>query len=326
MILVTGGAGFIGSNLVVALCERGVSVAVSDRLRSNDKWRNLAKADFRELIEPEALGAWLAGRRRLDAVVHLGAISATTERDADLIFEVNVRLSARLWEWCAAHDTPFIYASSAATYGAGAQGFDDDQQLAALAQLRPLNAYGWSKHHFDRRVLAGIAAGQGAPPQWVGLKFFNVYGPNEYHKGTMQSVVAQKYPLVAAGQPVTLFTSHHPDYPDGGQMRDFIYVEDCVNVILWLLERPQVSGLYNLGSGRARSFSDLARAIAAAAGVPARIAFIPMPEAIRPNYQYYTEARMQKLRDAGYDRPFTSIEDGVRRYVEGYLAVADKYR
>jgi ADP-L-glycero-D-manno-heptose 6-epimerase len=326
MILVTGGAGFIGSNLVAALCERGVSVAVSDRLRSNEKWRNLAKADFRELVEPEALDAWLAGRGRLDAIVHLGAISATTERDADLIFDVNVRLSTRLWEWCAAHDTPFIYASSAATYGAGAQGFDDLQQVAALAQLRPLNAYGWSKHYFDRRVLAGLAAGQGAPPQWVGLKFFNVYGPNEYHKGTMQSVVAQKYPLVATGQPVTLFRSHHPDYPDGGQMRDFIYVEDCVDVILWLLERPQVSGLFNLGSGRARSFSDLARAIAAAAGVPARIEFIPMPEAIRPNYQYYTEARMQKLRDAGYDRPFTSIEDGVRRYVEGYLALADKYR
>jgi len=326
MILVTGGAGFIGSNVVAALCGRGASVAVSDRLRSNDKWRNLAKADFRELIEPEALDAWLAGRGRLDAVVHLGAISATTERDADLIFDVNVRLSARLWEWCAAHDTPFIYASSAATYGAGAQGFDDDQQVAALAQLRPLNAYGWSKHFFDRRVLAGIAAGQGAPPQWVGLKFFNVYGPNEYHKGTMQSVVAQKYPLVATGQPVTLFTSHHPDYADGGQMRDFIYVDDCVDVILWLLERPQVSGLFNLGSGRARSFADLARAIAAAAGVPARIEFIPMPEAIRPNYQYYTEARMQKLRDAGYVRPFTSIEDGVRSYVEGYLALADKYR
>jgi len=326
MILVTGGAGFIGSNLVAALCGRGVSVAVSDRLRSNDKWRNLAKADFRELIEPETLDAWLAGRGRLDAVVHLGAISATTERDADLIFDVNVRLSARLWEWCAAHDTPFIYASSAATYGAGAQGFDDDQQLAALAQLRPLNAYGWSKHHFDRRVLAGIAAGQGAPPQWVGLKFFNVYGPNEYHKGTMQSVVAQKYPLVAAGQPVTLFTSHHPDYPDGGQMRDFVYVEDCVDVILWLLARPQVSGLFNLGSGEARSFADLVRAMALAAGVPARIDFIPMPDAIRPNYQYFTEARMQKLRAAGYDRPFTSIEDGVRRYVERYLAGSDRYR
>jgi ADP-L-glycero-D-manno-heptose 6-epimerase len=326
MILVTGGAGFIGSNLVATLCERGQSVVVCDRLRDNDKWRNVAKADFRDAVHPDDLDAWLAGRQRLDAVVHMGAISSTTERDADLIFATNVRLSTRLWDWCAAHDTPFIYASSAATYGDGSHGFDDDLRPGALAQLRPLNAYGWSKHYFDRRALREVAAGGPRPPQWVGLKFFNVYGPNEYHKGTMQSVVAQKYPLVAAGQPVTLFTSHHPDYPDGGQMRDFIYVEDCVNVILWLLERPQVSGLYNLGSGRARSFSDLARAIAAAAGVPARIEFIPMPEAIRPNYQYYTEARMRKLRDAGYDRPFTSIEDGVRRYVEGYLAVADKYR
>jgi len=259
-------------------------------------------------------------------VVHLGAISSTTERDADLIFDVNVRLSARLWEWCAAHDTPLIYASSAATYGAGERGFDDDQRLATLAQLRPLNAYGWSKHHFDRRVLGSLVAGQRTPPQWVGLKFFNVYGPNEYHKGTMQSVVAQKYPSVAAGKPVTLFTSHHPDYPDGGQMRDFVYVEDCVDVILWLLGRPQVSGLFNLGSGQARSFADLARAMALAAGVPARIDFIPMPDALRPNYQYFTEARMQKLRAAGYDRPFTSIEDGVRRYVERYLAGPDPYR
>jgi ADP-L-glycero-D-manno-heptose 6-epimerase len=326
MILVTGGAGFIGSNVVAALCERGIPVAVSDRLRSSDKWRNLAKADFCELVEPEALDAWLAGRPRLDAVMHMGAISSTTERDADLIFDVNVRLSMRLWDWCAAHDTPLIYASSAATYGAGEQGFDDDQRLEALAQLRPLNAYGWSKHYFDRRILSSLVAGKHTPPQWVGLKFFNVYGPNEYHKGTMQSVVAQKYPSVAAGKPVTLFTSHHPDYPDGGQMRDFVYVEDCVDVILWLLERPQVSGLFNLGSGRARSFADLARAMAEAAGVPSRIEFIPMPEAIRPNYQYFTEARMQKLRDAGYDRPFTSIEDGVRRYVERFLAGPDPYR
>jgi ADP-L-glycero-D-manno-heptose 6-epimerase len=326
MILVTGGAGFIGSNVVAALCERGIAVTVCDRLRSNDKWRNLGKANFRELLAPEALDAWLAAQGPLDAVVHLGAISSTTERDADLIFDVNVRLSTRLWDWCAAHDTPLIYASSAATYGAGELGFDDDQRLDALARLRPLNAYGWSKHYFDRRVLGSVAAGQRAPPQWAGLKFFNVYGPNEYHKGTMQSVVAQKYPDAVAGRPVTLFTSHHPDYPDGGQMRDFIYVEDCVDVILWLLERPRVSGLFNLGSGRARSFADLARAMTAAAGVPSRIEFIAMPEAIRPNYQYFTEARMQKLRDAGYDRPFTSIEDGVRRYVERYLAGPDPYR
>jgi ADP-L-glycero-D-manno-heptose 6-epimerase len=326
MILVTGGAGFIGSNIVAALCERGLPVAVSDRLRTSDKWRNLAKTDFRELVEPDALQSWLEGQASLEAVLHMGAISSTTERDADLIFDVNVRLSTLLWDWCAAHDTPFIYASSAATYGAGQQGFDDDQGLDALARLRPLNAYGWSKHFFDRRVLGNIAAGQPAPPQWVGLKFFNVFGPNEYHKGTMQSVVAQKYPSVAAGQPITLFTSHHADYPDGGQMRDFVYVEDCVNVILWLLERRQVSGLFNLGSGRARSFADLARAIAAAAGVPANIEFIPMPETLRPNYQYFTEARMQKLRAAGYDRPFTSIDDGVRQYVERYLAGPDRYR
>jgi ADP-L-glycero-D-manno-heptose 6-epimerase len=326
MILVTGGAGFIGSNVVAALCEQGVPVAVSDRLRNGDKWRNLAKAGFQELIAPEALDDWLAGRKRLDGVVHLGAISSTTERDADLIFDVNVRLSTRLWDWCAATATPFVYASSAATYGAGEHGFDDDQRVEALAQLRPLNGYGWSKHFFDRQVLRAVAAGAAAPPQWAGLKFFNVYGPNEYHKGTMQSVVAQKYPAVAAGKPVTLFTSHHPQYPDGGQMRDFVYVDDCVDVILWLLDHPKVSGLFNLGSGQARSFADLARAIAEAAGVPSRIDFIPMPEAIRPNYQYFTEARMQKLRGAGYDRPLTSIEVGVRRYVERFLAAPDRYR
>ena len=326
MILVTGGAGFIGSNIVAALCDRGMPVTVCDRLRDNDKWRNLAKSNFSDLVDPDGLDDWLAGRQRLDAVVHMGAISATTERDADLIFDVNVRLSTRLWEWCAARGTPFIYASSAATYGAGTHGFDDDVRPEALALLRPLNAYGWSKHFFDRRVIDGIAAGGAAPPQWVGLKFFNVYGPNEYHKGTMQSVVAQKYPAVAAGQPVTLFTSHHPDYPDGGQMRDFVWVEDCVDVVMWLLGRPQVSGLYNLGSGKSRSFADLARAMAAAARVPARIEFVPMPEAIRPNYQYFTEARMQKLRDAGYDRPLTPLEDGVRQYVERFLAGPDRYR
>jgi ADP-L-glycero-D-manno-heptose 6-epimerase len=326
MILVTGGAGFIGSNLVAALCERGRRVAVCDRLRSDDKWRNLAKSDFSELIEPEALPAWLDSHQRLDAVVHLGAISSTTERDADLVFDVNVRLSTRIWNWCAAHRTPLLYASSAATYGAGEHGFDDDERPEALARLRPLNAYGWSKHFFDRRVVNAVAAGGSTPPQWIGLKFFNVYGPNEYHKGTMQSVVSQKYPLVAGDRPVTLFTSHDPRYPDGGQMRDFIFVEDCVDVMLWLLGQPRVNGLFNLGSGRARSFADLARAIAAAAGVAPRIEFIPMPEALRPNYQYFTEASMEKLRQAGYERPFTSVEDGVRRYVQHYLATSDRYR
>jgi ADP-L-glycero-D-manno-heptose 6-epimerase len=325
MILVTGGAGFIGSNLVSALAARGTPVVIADRLRQGEKWKNVAKSDFRELVAPEELGDWLAHRETpLDAIVHLGAISSTTESDADLIFDTNVRLSTRLWRWCAERGVPFVYASSAATYGDGSAGFDDDP--TTLAALRPLNAYGWSKHFFDRFVLREVASGQPQPPQWAGLKFFNVYGPNEYHKGTMRSVVAQKYPSAARGEPVTLFASARPDYPDGGQMRDFIYVDDCVDVMLWLLDHPSVNGLFNLGTGTARSFADLARALSAAVGVAPRIEFVPMPEPLRDRYQYFTEARMERLRAAGYTRAFTTLEDGVRAYVRQFLAAADPYR
>jgi ADP-L-glycero-D-manno-heptose 6-epimerase len=325
MILVTGGSGFIGSNLVSALAARGERVVIADWLGSDDKWRNVAKSDFCELVAPEALDGWLARPgTRLEAVVHLGAISATTETDADLIYDTNVRLSVRLWQWCADHGVPLVYASSAATYGDGSAGFDDD--MAALAALRPLNPYGWSKHFFDRFVAREVAAGRPQPPQWAGLKFFNVYGPNEYHKGSMQSVVAQKFPSVASGAAVTLFRSHHPDYPDGGQMRDFVYVDDCVEVMLWLLDHTGVSGLFNLGTGTARSFADLANALARAAGVPPRIEFIPMPEALRGRYQYFTQARMERLRAAGYSRPFTTLEDGIGDYVSKYLACPDRYR
>jgi ADP-L-glycero-D-manno-heptose 6-epimerase len=326
MILVTGGAGFIGSNLVAALCGRGGEVVICDRLRSNEKWRNVAKHGFRDLVPPESVLEWLRSRNDVEAVVHLGAISSTTATDADLVFDVNVRYSAALWSACAERGVRFIYASSGATYGDGAKGFDDDPQPAALAGLRPLNAYGWSKHYFDRRVLAAVAAGQARPPQWVGLKFFNVYGPNEYHKGAMQSVVAQKFPLVASGSPVTLFRSHHPDFEDGGQLRDFVYVDDCVRVITWLLDTPGVCGLFNLGSGQARSFRDLALAIGAAAGRRVELEYIPTPESIRPNYQYFTQARIERLRAAGFVEPFTSLEEGVRRYVQGYLASGDRYR
>ena len=325
MILVTGGAGFIGSNLVSALAARGERVVIADRLGHGDKWRNIAKSDFRELLPPEELSSWLARREtRLDAIVHLGAISSTTATDADLVFGTNVGLSVKLWRWCAERGVRMIYASSAATYGDGAAGFDDDP--AALAKLRPLNVYGWSKHFFDRFVAREVVTGQAQPPQWAGLKFFNVYGPNEYHKESMRSVVAQKYPLVARGEPVTLFSSAHPDYPDGGQKRDFIYVDDCVDVMLWLLDHPAVNGLFNLGTGVARSFADLASALAAAAGVASRIEFIDMPVEIKDRYQYYTEARMQRLRAAGYGREFTVLEDGVRAYVRKFLATADPYR
>jgi len=327
MKLVTGGAGFIGSNIVASLCDRGDAVAICDRLRSDEKWRNIAGRDLVDIVAPEGLEAWLlVNGSRLDAVIHMGAISSTTEHDADLITEVNFRLSLFLWRWCAEHGVPLIYASSAATYGNGSEGFDDDASRDALSRLRPLNAYGWSKHLFDRRVQRALDEGEPAPPQWVGLKFFNVYGPNEYHKGGMKSVVAQKMPLAMAGQPVTLFASHHPDYPDGGQRRDFVFVEDCVNVVLWLLDNPRVSDLFNLGTGTDRSFAALAKAIFAALGAKPQIAFIDMPESIREKYQYFTRARMDRLRAAGYDQPFASIEDGVRAYVQEYLLQPDPYR
>jgi ADP-L-glycero-D-manno-heptose 6-epimerase len=327
MILVTGGAGFIGSNITAALVERGVPVAVCDRFRRGDKWRNLAKHQLRDVVAPEALMQWLESNgAAVEAIVHMGAISSTTEPDVDLIMEVNFRLSMQLWRWCAAHGKRFIYASSAATYGAGEHGFDDDGTIAALAKLRPLNAYGWSKHLFDRWVASELASGGAKPPQWVGLKFFNVYGPNEYHKGGMQSVVAQKYPLAIAGEPITLFRSHRTDVPDGGQKRDFVYVGDCVDVVCWLLEQRSVNGLFNLGTGQARSFDDLARAVFNALQRPPDLQFIDTPVAIRSNYQYFTEASMERLRNAGYTRPFTSLADGVKEYVGRYLSQPDRYR
>ena len=327
MMLVTGGAGFIGSNLAAALAAEGQDVAVCDRLRTGDKWRNVAKIDLRDIIAPEQLDHWLATRgETVSTIFHMGAISSTTETDADLIVDTNFRLSRRLWEWCARTGRRFIYASSAATYGGAEAGFEDDDSPAGLARLRPLNAYGWSKQLFDRWVAHQVCSGNATPPQWAGLKFFNVYGPNEDHKGGMQSVVAQKYGLAAAGEPVTLFRSHRQGVADGGQLRDFVYVADCVNVMHWLLENPKVCGIFNLGTGKARSFADLAAALFAAVGKPARLTYVDMPASLRPNYQYFTEARMQRLRGLGYDKPFTSLEEGVRDYVQRYLSRADRYR
>ncbi|MBV8495882.1 MAG: ADP-glyceromanno-heptose 6-epimerase [Gammaproteobacteria bacterium] len=327
MILVTGGAGFIGSNLAAALAERGAAVAVCDFLPGPDKARNLARLPLRAYIAPQELSGWLAAQAaQVQAVVHLGAITATTETNAELITAVNVRLSQQLWQWCAAAGTRFIYASSAATYGSGSHGFDDDGSPAALARLEPLNLYGSSKHAFDLWVAGELAAGAPHPPQWAGLKFFNVYGPNEYHKGVMRSVVALKYPLAAAGQPLTLFRSHRAGVPDGGQKRDFIYVRDCVAVMLWLLEHPRVSGLFNLGTGQARSFAELAAALCTALERTPRIEYVDTPPELRTHYQYFTEARMERLRSAGYAAPFTSLEDGVRDYVRRYLAQPDPYR
>ncbi len=326
MLLVTGGAGFIGSNLVAALAARGREVAVCDWMRNDERWRNLAKHEIADLVAPEDLPAWLARAPRLDAVFHMGANSSTTETDIDDIARNNIRATLALLEWCTENATPLIYASSAATYGDGRAGFDDDASPQALARHRPLNAYGWSKHVIDRRVARLAEAGAKMPPQWAGLKFFNVYGPNEYHKATMKSVVAQNYPRVASGEPVRLFKSERPDYPDGGQLRDFIYVRDCIDVMLWLFDHREVSGLFNLGTGEARTWLDLAHAMFAAAGMEPRIEYIPMPDAIAPRYQYFTQAKMEKLRAAGYAAAFTTLEEGVGDYVRNFLMADDPYR
>ena len=327
MIVVTGGAGFIGSNVVAALSKRGRGeIAVCDRMGEDGKWRNLVKSGISEVIAPEDLLAVLDGRGgAVEAVIHMGAVSSTTETDAALLRRENVRFPLALWRWCASHEVRLIYASSAATYGDGAAGFDDDGSVAALARLRPQNPYGRSKHLFDRRVARIVAKRQPAPPQWAGLKFFNVYGPGEGHKGPMRSVVVQVYEQASAGGPVLLFRSHRADYADGGQMRDFVTVTDCARVVLWLLDNPSVSGLFNVGTGTARTFEDLARAVYAALGEEPAIAYIDTPREIRARYQYFTQAKMERLRGAGYAAPFTSLEDGVADYVKHYLAAGDPY-
>ena len=325
-ILVTGGAGFIGSNIVAHFAPTA-DVVVCDWLKADERWRNLAKHDIADLVVPEQLEDFLAIRGdEFDAVVHMGAISATTERNVDAIVENNFELSRDLWRWCAEYGCRFIYASSAATYGGGEAGFQDDQSPEALARLRPLNAYGWSKQLFDRHVLRSLRNDGPHPPQWAGLKFFNVYGPNEYHKGEMASVISKIFPRVQQGEPVKLFRSHNPDYEDGGQLRDFIYVSDCVRAVDWLLQNEQVSGLFNLGTGKARSFADLARAVFSALDREPNIEYIDTPVEIRDRYQYFTQAEMAKLRDAGYRQEFTELEDGVADYVRNYLATDDPYR
>ncbi len=316
LYLVTGGCGFIGSNIAMALAGQGADVVICDRLRSGEKWKNLVKGRLYDLILPETLDCWMRDHARdVAAIVHMGAVSSTTESDVDKIVRNNIRLSLRLWHFAGQYGVPLIYASSAATYGDGAEGFSDDESSEALNRLVPLNAYGWSKHVIDRRFVADAQAARLRPPQWAGLKFFNVYGPNEAHKGDMRSVVHKIYPKVAAGEEIELFKSHDPRYQDGGQLRDFIYVKDCVRIVVWLLQHPEISGLFNVGTGRARSFRDLAVAVGQAVGREPRIRYVDMPPAIRERYQYFTEADMTKLAASGLSLSLTSLERGVSEYI-----------
>jgi ADP-L-glycero-D-manno-heptose 6-epimerase len=328
VILVTGGAGFIGSNIVAALAERKERIVVCDSLGSGDKWQNLSRHEIHELVAPEDCLDWLQlNRARVRAVVHMGAISATTETDADRLAEMNVRSTLALWQSCAELAKPFIYASSAATYGDGSVGFEDDGRPEALTKLRPLNAYAWSKQLVDRSIARRLALGEAKPPQWVGLKFFNVFGPNEYHKGSMRSVAVQLHAQARGSGRLRLFKSTDAKYADGGQRRDFVYVRDCAEVVLWLLDNPKVSGLFNLGSGKARSFLDLAKAtMQSLPKLKLSIEFFDMPDSLKPGYQNFTEAPMARLRAAGYQRPFTGLEEAVADYVTNFLEAPDPYR
>lgn len=326
MLLVTGGAGFIGSNLVAALNDSGrTDIAVCDELGGDGKWRNLQKRALADFVLPGELFGWLEGRK-LDAIIHFGAISDTTASDGDLVIETNFRLSLRLLDWCTATRTPFIYASSAATYGDGVDGFVDDWDYSALRRLRPLNLYGWSKHLFDLALVDRVRKSEAMPPQWAGLKFFNVFGPNEYHKGAMMSVLAKVFDAAIAGEPVRLFKSHREGIADGDQRRDFIYVDDAVAVTQWLLDSPNVSGIFNVGTGKARSFREMIHAMYAALKRPPNIEYIDMPATIRNAYQYFTQSSVENLRRAGYNAGFTPLEDAVSVYVKDYLNSDDRYR
>lgn len=315
MVVLTGGAGFIGSCFLTKLNEMGVDdVLIVDVMGCDDKWKNLRGKRFHDYLPKDMFLEYLerGGFSGISAIIHLGANSSTTEKNVDLLLENNYRYSQRLAMWALRRSVRFIYASSAATYGAGECGYSDDEQL--LPKLQPMNPYGFSKHLFDLWLLRNNLL-----QTVVGVKFFNVFGPNEYHKGTMRSIVCKAFEEIRERGVIRLFKSYRPEYHDGEQRRDFIYVKDCVEVLWWFLNHPEVHGIFNLGTGVARSWNDMATAICSALHRETAIEYIDMPEEVRTHYQYYTEASMEKLYRAGYTRKFTSLEDAVRDYVQEYL-------
>jgi ADP-L-glycero-D-manno-heptose 6-epimerase len=328
MYIITGGAGMIGSALLWELNNRGITdILVVDNLAKTEKWQNLVKRTYvgymhrDDFLEGMDSGELADKSKYVKGIVHLGACSSTTERDADFLMRNNHDYSQKLCDFALSKGIRYIQASSAATYGDGSAGFEDD--VTCLDKLRPLNMYGYSKHLFDR-----WAVSTGAMKRMASIKFFNVYGPNEYHKGDMRSMVQKSVEQIRASGKIQLFRSHRPDYEDGGQVRDFIYVKDCARILADLLFNPKINGLFNLGSGRARSWNDLAKAVFAAMGRELRIEYVDMPEILQGRYQYFTEAKMGRLEKAMKKiRPWQimDLEEGVADYVQNYLCAADPY-
>ena len=322
MILVTGAAGFIGSNIVSSLNKKGFhNIIICDWLDHISKRNNLNKLIYDNIISPENIFKYLNKNDNIELVIHMGANSSTTETNFRLIYNFNTRFSRNLWKWCTQNKVRFIYASSAATYGDGSKGFDDSENKI----YEPLNVYGLSKYLFDRYAIKQ-AKRYLCPPQWVGLKFFNVYGPNEYHKGSMQSVIKHSLDQYNKTGIVKLFKSYNDKFKNGQQTRDFIYVDDCVSLINWFLENKNISGIFNCGTGIERSFEDLVTSMFKAINVPPKIKYIEMPENIKHQYQYYTRANMKKVIDKGYKIKALTLEEGVYDYVTNYLLSNDKYK
>jgi ADP-L-glycero-D-manno-heptose 6-epimerase len=316
MIIVTGAAGFIGSCLISRLNQDGFNFIIAvDDFSDEKKKLNLAGKQIKEKVEREVFFDWLEGNNEeVEFIFHIGARTDTTEFDWRIFEKLNVEYSKRIWQACCDYQIPLIYASSAATYGLGELGYDDNESV--IPRLKPLNPYGESKNEFDIWALEQ----EKKPFFWAGLKFFNVYGPNEYHKGRMASVIFHAYHQIRNSSKMKLFRSHHPDFRDGEQMRDFVYVKDLIEVCIFLMHHRKHSGIYNLGSGRARTFLDLVRSTFRAMQLPEQIDFVDTPADIRNKYQYYTQANMGKLRSIGYSIPFHSLEDGVHDYVQNYLS------
>jgi len=315
MILITGGAGFIGSNLINSLLAKSLSdiVSVDDNNFENQSY--FTNENFSRIFPRELKNFLKKNKNKINTIVHLGAITSTTERDVNLIIKNNLELSIYLWNWCELNKKRFIYASSAATYGNGSNSFDDNESDDYLSELLPLNLYGWSKHIFDRLILKK----KRKPSQFVGLKFFNVYGPNELHKNEMRSVVLKIYEKVSNNLQVNLFKSHNVRFKDGEQLRDFIYVKDVISIIEWFLNNPKKNGLYNVGTGKPRSFNDIAKCIFKNTNKASNVKYINTPLKIRKQYQYYTKANIKKLRDCGYKKKFFSLEEGIKDYIREYL-------
>ena len=326
MIILTGGGGMIGSMIAWHLNTQMNfdDFVIVDDLVNEQQENNFNKRKFIEYIAKDDLEKYLNDKKNVSAVIHMGAISATTESNFNRLLQSNIRFSQALWHWCAENKVPFIYASSAATYGNGSVGYGDNE--SELDKLSPLNAYGYSKHFFDRWVQLELSKNQPTPPQWCGLKFFNVYGPNEYHKGRMASVAFQAFNQFKETNQIKLFKSEHPSYADGMQVRDFIYVKDAVKIVIFFLNNNNFSGLYNAGTGNAETFKALAEALLInTKGQPDDIKYIEMPNDLKGKYQYYTQATMNKINSIGFNDNFMNLKEGVTDYLENYLLTSDRY-